>query len=361
MVNLQNKGRGCLCISFVPVYAPPLLLPPSLPPSCCISYPLTWPPCHGRFSAVFCNRREHGEWLAGKLTAAAFPAAHISGSRPQEERTSAMDAVRCLAMWIGAARARDAACRARKGRRKGGRQGQLREGRVRGRDSEHRRPACTASGQDPHLTLPSFSLVCLLHPLAEQTPRLPTSGDSSAESSSPQTLQHVAWTSSMSTWSSTSISPMRSAGNPSQLPPPSRRSPLPRPPLLPTPRFVVPLSRLLPPSPSPTLSLAPPASRPFWQSNMITDILRMPHQAATLLHRIGRTGRWGTFGVAVTYCTNEEELKQLRQYISEVAPRLLAVGSTVRYPFFLPPPPSPSTGMFCKMRAMLFTLQHPHP
>ena len=41
-------------------------------------------------------------------------------------------------------------------------------------------------------------------------------------------------------------------------------------------------------------------------------------QAPTLLHRIGRTGRWGTFGVAVTYCVGEEELRQLQGFIQEV-------------------------------------------
>eukprot|EP00873_Tetraselmis_striata_P041722 jgi/Tetstr1/461986/TSEL_007059.t1 len=45
-------------------------------------------------AVVFCNRKGDGERLAAKLTSSAFPAAYISGSRSQQERTSAMTQVR---------------------------------------------------------------------------------------------------------------------------------------------------------------------------------------------------------------------------------------------------------------------------
>ncbi len=45
-------------------------------------------------AAVFCNRKPAAEWLARRLTAAGYPAAHLSGDLPQTERMEAMDAVR---------------------------------------------------------------------------------------------------------------------------------------------------------------------------------------------------------------------------------------------------------------------------
>ena len=36
------------------------------------------------------------------------------------------------------------------------------------------------------------------------------------------------------------------------------------------------------------------------------------------MHRIGRTGRWGTYGIAVTFCEGERELQELRSFIQEV-------------------------------------------
>eukprot|EP00192_Tetraselmis_astigmatica_P003009 CAMPEP_0117660316 /NCGR_PEP_ID=MMETSP0804-20121206/6904_1 /TAXON_ID=1074897 /ORGANISM="Tetraselmis astigmatica, Strain CCMP880" /LENGTH=586 /DNA_ID=CAMNT_0005467039 /DNA_START=134 /DNA_END=1891 /DNA_ORIENTATION=+ len=117
-------------------------------------------------AVVFCNRREQGEWLAEKLTAAAFPAVYISGGRPQEERTLAISAVRNLKRRVLVS------------------------------------SDLTARGVD---------------------------------------LEHV---------------------------------------------------------------------------TLVVN-LDLPHEAATLLHRIGRTGRWGSYGVAVTYCVGEEELEELRSFIHE--------------------------------------------
>ncbi|GAX76322.1 hypothetical protein CEUSTIGMA_g3768.t1 [Chlamydomonas eustigma] len=45
-------------------------------------------------AAVFLNRKPQAEWLAGKLTSEGFPAAYLSGDRPQVERMEAMEAVR---------------------------------------------------------------------------------------------------------------------------------------------------------------------------------------------------------------------------------------------------------------------------
>jgi excinuclease UvrABC helicase subunit UvrB len=51
--------------------------------------------------------------------------------------------------------------------------------------------------------------------------------------------------------------------------------------------------------------------------NLVVN-LDLPYEAATLLHRIGRTGRWGSRGVAVTFCVGEE-LQRLRDLIEEVS------------------------------------------
>jgi ATP-dependent RNA helicase DDX20 len=45
-------------------------------------------------AAVFLNRKPQAEWLAAKLTSEGFPAAYLSGDRPQLERMAAMEAVR---------------------------------------------------------------------------------------------------------------------------------------------------------------------------------------------------------------------------------------------------------------------------
>jgi superfamily II DNA/RNA helicase len=43
---------------------------------------------------VFCNRRSAAEWLARRLDAAGWPAAHLSAALPQPERMAAIEAVR---------------------------------------------------------------------------------------------------------------------------------------------------------------------------------------------------------------------------------------------------------------------------
>lgn len=45
-------------------------------------------------AVVFCNHKPQAEWLAARLTSEGFPAAYLSGDRPQEERMEAMTAVR---------------------------------------------------------------------------------------------------------------------------------------------------------------------------------------------------------------------------------------------------------------------------
>jgi len=50
--------------------------------------------------------------------------------------------------------------------------------------------------------------------------------------------------------------------------------------------------------------------------NLVVN-LDLPHEASTLLHRIGRTGRWGSYGVAVTFCEGPEELEMLQAQIEE--------------------------------------------
>ncbi len=52
-------------------------------------------------AVVFCNNKQHAEWLAERLTAAAYPAAYLSGSRAQEERMQAMSALRAFKLRVG--------------------------------------------------------------------------------------------------------------------------------------------------------------------------------------------------------------------------------------------------------------------
>jgi hypothetical protein len=52
-------------------------------------------------AVVFCNNKQHAEWLAQRLTAAAYPAAYLSGSRAQEERMGAMAALRAFKLRVG--------------------------------------------------------------------------------------------------------------------------------------------------------------------------------------------------------------------------------------------------------------------
>ncbi len=46
--------------------------------------------------------------------------------------------------------------------------------------------------------------------------------------------------------------------------------------------------------------------------------LDLPYDAATYMHRVGRTGRFGTHGVAVAFVT-AVELEQLRGFLQDVA------------------------------------------
>ena len=46
--------------------------------------------------------------------------------------------------------------------------------------------------------------------------------------------------------------------------------------------------------------------------------LDLPESAATYMHRVGRTGRFGTRGLAVTF-TTEAELQQLTDYVKDVS------------------------------------------
>lgn len=50
----------------------------------------------------------------------------------------------------------------------------------------------------------------------------------------------------------------------------------------------------------------------------VTYANAVQRDAATYVHRVGRTGRFGTRGVAVCMVTSEE-LQQLRDYLSEAA------------------------------------------
>jgi ATP-dependent RNA helicase DDX20 len=52
-------------------------------------------------AVVFCNNKQHAEWLAQRLTAAAYPAAYLSGSRAQEERMEAVAALRAFKLRVG--------------------------------------------------------------------------------------------------------------------------------------------------------------------------------------------------------------------------------------------------------------------
>lgn len=52
--------------------------------------------------------------------------------------------------------------------------------------------------------------------------------------------------------------------------------------------------------------------------------LDLPYDGATYMHRVGRTGRFGTHGVAVTF-TSTPELACLRDFIADAA------GSQVMY------------------------------
>ncbi len=52
-------------------------------------------------AVVFCNNKQHAEWLAERLTAAAYPAAYLSGSRAQEERMQAVSALRAFKLRVG--------------------------------------------------------------------------------------------------------------------------------------------------------------------------------------------------------------------------------------------------------------------
>ena len=44
----------------------------------------------------------------------------------------------------------------------------------------------------------------------------------------------------------------------------------------------------------------------------------LPYDAATYMHRVGRTGRFGTHGVAVTF-VSPPELQRLRGFLQDVA------------------------------------------
>ena len=46
--------------------------------------------------------------------------------------------------------------------------------------------------------------------------------------------------------------------------------------------------------------------------------LDLPPDGATYMHRVGRAGRYGTYGIAVTFVT-PSELVQLEGYLHEVA------------------------------------------
>ena len=52
-------------------------------------------------AAVFCNTKLNAEWLAARLTSAGYPAAYLSGDRPQLERMEAMEAVRGFKLRVG--------------------------------------------------------------------------------------------------------------------------------------------------------------------------------------------------------------------------------------------------------------------
>lgn len=51
--------------------------------------------------------------------------------------------------------------------------------------------------------------------------------------------------------------------------------------------------------------------------NLVAN-LDLPRDAATYVHRVGRTGRYGTHGIAVTFVT-ARELAMLRSYLHDVA------------------------------------------
>lgn len=67
--------------------------------------------------------------------------------------------------------------------------------------------------------------------------------------------------------------------------------------------------------------------------NLVVN-LDLPPEAATLLHRIGRTGRWGSRGVAVTFCLGDE-LPKLRDLIDEVLPVTAPSPSPFPLPYLL--------------------------
>ena len=46
--------------------------------------------------------------------------------------------------------------------------------------------------------------------------------------------------------------------------------------------------------------------------------LDLPYDAATYMHRVGRTGRFGTHGTAIAFVT-PAELQQLRGFLQDVA------------------------------------------
>lgn len=46
--------------------------------------------------------------------------------------------------------------------------------------------------------------------------------------------------------------------------------------------------------------------------------LDLPYDAATYMHRVGRTGRFGTHGTAIAFVT-PAELRQLRGFLQDVA------------------------------------------
>jgi superfamily II DNA/RNA helicase len=46
--------------------------------------------------------------------------------------------------------------------------------------------------------------------------------------------------------------------------------------------------------------------------------LDLPYDAATYMHRVGRTGRFGTHGIAIAFVT-PAELQQLRGFLQDVA------------------------------------------
>lgn len=63
-------------------------------------------------AAVFCNHKPQAEWLAARLTAEGFPAAYLTGDRPQTERAEAMESVRKFKASGGWERGRAAGARA---------------------------------------------------------------------------------------------------------------------------------------------------------------------------------------------------------------------------------------------------------